>query len=112
MKNSIKQIKEEQKALAKSIREQKIAFKNAQREIGNWQAYEKFGCKLHKLQWEFRHRHIARCLLRGRTMEQIENKNRDDNKPDQNLINKYYDQYLAEIEKENNEREAIHTDAA
>ena len=44
--------------------------------------------------WEFRHRHIAYCLLRGRTIEQIERKVRDDNQRDENLVEKYKEEYL------------------
>lgn len=113
MKNSIQKIKEENKALAKSIREQKITFKNAQREIGNYSAYEKYGSDLEKMQWDFRHRHIAYCLLRGRTMEQIENKNREGNEPSKNLIDTYYDMFMAAIEKEKeNEAEALYHNEA
>jgi len=37
---------------------------------------------LHTAHWrgqEFRYLHVVYCLLRGRTLEQIENKNRSDN---------------------------------
>lgn len=44
--------------------------------------------------WEFRHRHIAYCLLRNRTMQQIENKVREGNEPSDRLIEKYKEEYL------------------
>lgn len=52
----------------------------------------KFDCH-HAYSWEFRHRHIAYCLLRGRTMEQIERKTREDNHPSERLIDKYKEEY-------------------
>lgn len=44
--------------------------------------------------WTFRHRHIAYCLLRGRTMEQIERKVHDGNEPSDRLIEKYKEEYI------------------
>lgn len=48
--------------------------------------------------WEFRHRHVAYCLLRGRTIEQIERKVREDNQRDESLVEKYKDEYLQMLE--------------
>lgn len=44
-----------------------------------------------ELQAEFRHRHIAYCILRGRTLDRIEPKRATE--PSQVLIQKYLDQY-------------------
>lgn len=42
----------------------------------------------------FRHMHIAYCLLRGKTMKQIENKVREGNEPNKKLIDKYVEEYM------------------
>ena len=46
---------------------------------------------------EFRHRHIAWCLLRGRQLEQIE-KPAIDNAPNMDKINKYMEEYRERLE--------------
>lgn len=38
---------------------------------------------------DFRHKHIAYCLARGRAYEQIENKVKESNEPDWTAINHY-----------------------
>jgi hypothetical protein len=47
---------------------------------------------------EFRHRHIAYCLLRGRTLQQIENKNHQNNEPKAKLLDKYKLEYAEPVE--------------
>lgn len=47
-------------------------------------------------QRKFRHAHIAYCLLRGRTREQIE-RPKPENKPDETLIAKYLAEYSVEV---------------
>ena len=49
--------------------------------------------------WEFRHRHVAYCLLRGRTIEQIERKVHEGNERSESLVEKYKDEYLAMFEE-------------
>lgn len=65
----IKEIKEEMKQRALDIHNVKVERNEAYRS-GNkgWEVQY----KLNNLQYEFRHRHIARCELRGKTREQIE----------------------------------------
>lgn len=46
---------------------------------------------LFELQVEFRHRHIAYCVLRGKTLDLIEP--RRSSEPSKVLIQKYLDQY-------------------
>ena len=100
--NKLVQLKTELKGLAKRIRQNKIVLKNYQREhFGNQGA---MGYALRRLQWEYRHKHIAYCLLRGRTIEQIENTHREGNEPNVTLINKYYEEYC--------EEEAIYIDSS
>ena len=95
--STLKQIKEEQKALANNIREQKVAFKNAQREIGNYSAYSKHGMKLHNMQWEYRHKHIAYCQLHGTPYFMIECP-RNDNKPDKRYVREIMEKYEQKAE--------------
>ncbi|MFA7219141.1 MAG: hypothetical protein WC119_01270 [Synergistaceae bacterium] len=94
MKSKIKQLKEELKSLAKRIRQEKIALKEYQRNHGG--SHGTIGVNLSRIQREYRHKHIAYCLLRGRTIEQIEGKNRKGNEPDTNLIQKYCELYRTE----------------
>jgi hypothetical protein len=67
---STKELKIELKSLANDIRKHKFDLKEYQREhCGNGGGWF---YKLHKLQYNFRHMHIAYCLLRGRKYEEIE----------------------------------------
>jgi phage portal protein BeeE len=61
------------KSLAADIRTAKISFKQYQREHSGSSDY-KLLLHLEKSKYDFRHKHIAYCLLRGRTYEQIERK--------------------------------------
>lgn len=47
----------------------------------------------------YRHRHIAYCLLRGRTMDQIEAKVHPGNERDEKLVEKYMAEYTAMFEE-------------
>jgi len=83
-KERILAIKEELKAEAKEIRTLKCKFKEAQRN-GEW--------SVPVPSWTWRHKHIAYCLLRGRKIEEIENKVREGNEPNQRLINEYIEKF-------------------
>jgi len=85
------QLKEELKKLAVEIRKGKINNKEIQRLNGGRAG---FGYRADAN--TYRHMHIVYCLLRGRTMEQIENKNREHNEPNTYLINKYMEVYREE----------------
>lgn len=83
MKESLQQLKTELKQLAVEIRGQKSHHKQTQRDFSKsdsktwsttYSAMGKSICSLHSLKFQFRKKHIARCLLRGRTLEQIEGK--------------------------------------
>ena len=83
----MKTIKEQLKTLSASITESKRT----------WKHKPYYDCQ------EFRHRHIAYCLIRGRTMEQIENVDRNVepycyNKPNQKRIDKYIEEYKLALE--------------
>jgi hypothetical protein len=87
-------IKENQKKLAKELRTTKNLFKKMQKD-GNTNCSEFWNVdnKKDKLKIEFRHRHIAYCILRGRTIEEIERKTREDNKHNQRLVEQYINEY-------------------
>ena len=48
-----------------------------------------------KAKYEFRHQHIAYCLARGRSYEQIESKVRENNEPNQEYIRELLESYPA-----------------
>ena len=89
MKTYIVIVKQELKDLAVMIRKAKADFKAAQRDrkcsytirMGQLMI-------LNSLKRTYRHRHIAYCLFRGKTIEQIE-KPRKDNRPDMSAVNVY-----------------------
>ena len=81
----LSEIKVELKQEALLIRKQKLEYKDYQRGNGN-APWSKAG---YVSSWNWRHKHIAYCLLRGRTYEQIEGKCREDNKPNMLLVEKY-----------------------
>lgn len=92
MKHELKiTIKESQKELARKIRNGKTLRKPANRgeetSLDDWY-------KLERNQYEYRHRHIAYCELRGRTREQIENKT--NNPPNNNYIDKLKEEWSHE----------------
>ena len=91
-KARVKEVKEELKKEAKEIRSLKHACKNCQRGthegeyVGQW--------KVDSASWEWRHKHLAYCMLKGRSYEEIERKCSDDNKPDFKLVEKYKEEIV------------------
>ncbi len=65
-------MKDELKQLAKEIRECKSVRKQDEREKLNLELYQ-VQYNIDKRKDIFRHTHIAYCMLRGKTYEQIEN---------------------------------------
>jgi len=63
------ELKAELKELAKEIRQLKYK-RDHYREFGNDQSEFMWNAK--KKGWDFRHKHIAYCMLRGRKYEEIE----------------------------------------
>lgn len=59
----------------------------------------KLRCDLGKAQFEFRHKHIAFCLVRGRTMDQIE-KPYHHNLPDMKYVDRLVENLKKELENE------------
>ena len=97
-KKTLREFKEEQKELALNLRKQKAILKEAFRKYNGgdeeakpWnEEYKKF-----RMKYDFRHRHIAYCLLRGTEMEKIE-KPAESNKPNKRMIEKIMEEYLNE----------------
>jgi hypothetical protein len=99
-------LKSELKQLAHQIQEAKTNYKQCQREHNGCDGYLEgepghqkwiggYCSIIKKLKHEFRHKHIAYCLLRGRTIDEIE-RPAEDNKPDQTLIQEITDAYREE----------------
>lgn len=80
------EIKTMLKSEAKELRTLKFTCREAQRNhTFDWQLDR----KLRKTRNEWRHKHIAFCLLKGRTIDEIEQYCSEDNKRDDALIEKY-----------------------
>ena len=90
MKSQIKKLKQEKKELAKRITELKSQRKE----------YRGYVPGLGSAQSEFRIKHIADCLLRGRTKEQIENKWRDPNNYEHKYVWKQAQQIVDSVKEE------------
>lgn len=86
----IELLKEELKVLAAEIRKENQEVKELQR-AGKYAGNLQYGLLLKAR--KFRHKHIAYCLLRGRTYEQIEQHCREGNEPDQKLIMEIKNEY-------------------
>jgi hypothetical protein len=99
-------LKNELKELAENIRKAKSDCKAFQREHGGsdgdwagkpgespWISHYSI---ISKLKHEFRHKHIAYCLLRGRTLDEIEHP-AEVNKPDQTLIQEILHAYTENV---------------
>ena len=88
MKTQLMKLKAELKVLAVEIRELKKTRKSCQ-----------FGyvSGLSSKQNEFRIKHIARCLLRGRTLEQIEPKLKDPNNYNHQWVRKQAAKIVTQI---------------
>jgi hypothetical protein len=85
-KEMISQIKEEQKEMAKDIRKKKSQRK--QHEYG-WVP------GLFEMRRDYRHRHIAYCLLRGTPYERIENPSKY-NKPNMDIVKSIMEHWTEE----------------
>jgi hypothetical protein len=90
MNTSIKAMKSELKTEAVGIRTAKSEFKDCQRK-NPYGAYKAQWAKEEKQQ-DFRHKHIAYCLLRGTPYEKIENP-REGNDPNWDAIEKFRKEY-------------------
>jgi len=89
--SKLKIMKAELKVLAIEIRELKSTRKSCKNGY-----VSNLGWK----QNEFRIKHIARCILRGRTIEQIEPKLRDENDPNHSYVRKMAASVVSKITQE------------
>lgn len=87
----IKELKSRLKELAVSIRQSKSMYKDCQRGKIAWTDFYAF-CNSQP-NGDYRHLHIAYCLLRGKKYEQVENKVREGNEPNWALISTIMNQY-------------------
>ena len=90
-------IKEDLKDLARKIREKKDELKKYQRKNKGYASYRQYS-EIQEAQEEFRHKHIARCLLKGLRYEQIEQP-KEGNTPYWTRIEKYKDEFLQLYDK-------------
>ena len=94
----LQKIKEDLKNLAHNIRVIRRASRLAQSTGQPYVSPELKPCEtkvtwLERMSWDFRHRHVAYCVLRGTPREAIENPATLRNPPDEKLIEKYLAQY-------------------
>ncbi len=87
----IKELKSRLKDLASYNRQYKIKHKECQR--GNLKWEELWASSRTAPSGDYRHLHIAYCLLRGRKYEQIENKVRPGNEPNWTRIESIMQEY-------------------
>ena len=86
----MKAIKEQLKKEAKEITAKKAEIKTLMQE-GKYAGTEQWNLESFRHQW--RHKFLAYCLLRGRTLDEIENTVREGNEPNQKLIDKYTEEF-------------------
>ena len=110
----LKSLKNELKEMAAFIRSERREYRDRQRVFSKYQntidrasvnikEYYDAASKVERPKGDsygYRHLHIAYCLLRGRTYQQIEPKVLPGNEPDWKLINQKVAEGLKELEKE------------
>ena len=84
---SFKKIKTQLKEEALLIRQGKLDHKNCQR--GTHTGPKAWQQKGYVSSWTWRHKHIAYCLIKGRSYKEIENYVAEENKADMALVEKY-----------------------
>jgi len=89
---SLYDLKEEQKEAAVSLKKAKAALKEMYRARQTAWAQDS---KVYKMKFEFRHKHIAYCLLRGTDLEKIEQP-AEDNQPSSKRIGEIMEEYKNE----------------
>jgi len=95
IKETIAIVKEELKAKAKKLSALKIEIKETMRS-------GKYAGRLQSALiddvCEWRHKHIAYCMIKGRTLEEIESNCHDDNKPNLDVVQMYINKWTANAE--------------
>lgn len=99
----MKTIKENLKTMVREIREMKGEISLGMRN-GKYMGSTQWDLECKKS--EFRHQHIAYCMLRGKTYNEIENYTRPGNEPNMNKIEAIMETMKAEILERNPEMEA------
>lgn len=89
----------------KTLKELKAYLKETAVEIRNKKAQRKgapYGrvAGLEGLRYDYRHHHIAYCLIRGKEMEEIERKCRVDNYPDELFVKSIMNPIIRHWEKQ------------
>ena len=82
------EIKAELKSEAKELRDTKIEMRQGMSQGKTCEAAV-LQSKLSGMKYHWRHKHIAYCLLRGRTIEEIEPRCSEDNLRNDALVEKY-----------------------
>ena len=85
-KEKMIEVKEMLKSEAKELHDAKFEIKNGMR---NGKVVGRIQCALATMKHHWRHKHIAYCLLRGRSIEEIESHCAEDNLRDDLLVEKY-----------------------
>ena len=91
----IKSLKSELKVEAFKLRETKADIKTKQK-AGQYAGYKQ--SELLTLKWNYRHRHIAYSIMRGKSYQQIERKCREDNQPNFDKIKELINEYTPQKE--------------
>lgn len=94
-KTYLKQLKSELKTLSSEIRQKKSLRKKPLNEFGNGYVPGLAGA-----QFDARHTHLAYCMLRGRTYEQIEPTVRENNKANLDYVQALIDKCPIDLEVE------------
>lgn len=93
----IGQFKKELKLEANALRVLKQDMKFAQ---SNREPSWNLQVKVYKSKVAIRHRHLAYCMLRGRTYRQCEQKCREHNKPNMEIVNTIMTKYMDHVKTE------------
>ena len=101
-------LKQNLKELAESIRKSKVDCKQCQKEHngcdGYWIGDPEYDGKwvggyyseIKRLKYEFRHKHIAYCLIRGRKRDEIEHPAKN-NQPSESYIKEIQHEYTEDV---------------
>lgn len=92
--STIHDLKEYLKSLSSKITETKLELKKFQKENSGYDGG--FFEKIRYLSWEYRHKHIAYCLMRGTLYENIESPS-EDNKPDMQFVQGVQNEYTTNV---------------
>ena len=89
-------VKDQLKTEAKELRDVKFDMKSAMRRGDHdWRTGGgALQSKLIKMKHEWRHKHVAYCLLKGRSLEQIERHCAEGNELDLSLVEKFKAEFI------------------